>query len=59
MYELHVVPQERISIVKPQRGNMQLPTKGSTVNPNGVKQRGIPENEYPGISNPKEDPIWR
>ena len=29
------------------------------VNSNGGKQGGIPEKEYPGIPNPKDDPNGR
>ena len=29
------------------------------LNPNGGKQRGIPEKKCPGIANPKGDPSWR
>ena len=39
----YVVPHERIIIV----------------NPNGRKQREIPEKESPGIPNPKQDTSWR
>ena len=45
---------------KPPTGENVVPCKRTIkVNPNGGKQGGIPEKEYPGIANPKSDPNRR
>ena len=43
----------------PAGGNVVPRKRKIKVNPNRVKQRGIPEKEYPGIVNPKSDPNGR
>ena len=56
----NVVPQERIRTVNTLRGQTEfLANKTIKVNPNGGKQVGIPEKEYPGIANHKGYPNRR
>ena len=51
---LNVVPQERRRTVNPLQGETEfLANKTIKVNPNGVKQGGIPEKESSGITNTK------
>ena len=53
-------PPRKEKISKPPTGENVVPHEQiSRVNPNGGEQEGIPEKEYPGIANPKEDPSWR
>ena len=54
--QYHVIPKERRSIVQLQRGDMWFPTKWKHSKPQRGKVKRNPEKEYPGISNPKEDP---
>ena len=54
------VPQESRRTVNPLLGKTEfLANKNIKVNPNGGKQGGIPDKEYPGIANNKSDPNGR
>ena len=54
------VPQERRRTVNPLQGETEfLANETIKVNPNGVKQGGIPEKESLGIANNKSNPNGR
>ena len=54
------VPQERRRTVNPLRGKTEfLANETAKVNPNVIKQGGIPKKESPGIVNNKSDPNGR
>ena len=67
LFVIDVVPQERISIVKPQRGKIcftilpfhhlcSSPQKEKHIKPQQGKSKRNPREESLVISNPKEDP---
>ena len=67
--EIDVVPEERISIVKPRRGKIRFaispfrhscssPRKEKHSKPQRGKAKRNPPEESPGISNPKEYASW-
>ena len=52
-------PRKENNSKPPTGGNVVPRERKIRVNPNEGKQGGIPDKEYPGITDPKGDPIWR